>query len=54
MQGNLRSAPVEDIAKRVGPNKTRLVELLIASALAAIVGAWLVAFAAVWLWSALT
>lgn len=32
----------------------RLVELMIASALAAIVAAWLLAFASVWLWTALT
>lgn len=32
----------------------RLVEFMIASALVAIVGAWLLAFATVWLWGALT
>jgi hypothetical protein len=32
----------------------RLVELMVASALAVIVGAWLLAFATVWLWTVLT
>ena len=32
----------------------RLIELMLASGLAVIVGAWLLAFAAVWLWTALT
>jgi hypothetical protein len=31
-----------------------LVELMVACALAVIVGAWLLAFATVWLWTALT
>ena len=35
-------------------NRNRLIELMIASGLAVIIGAWLLAFAAVWLWSALT